>query len=72
MNWFIDLAWWWKIVIFWGYFIIGFAFDLIQQKLFAWSPDESTPILWILWPIALLMILALLPFALLAKIFGKI
>lgn len=72
MNWFIDLAWWWKIAIFWGYFIIGFAFDLIQQKVFDWSSNEPTPVLWFLWPLALLAILALLPFALLSKIFGKI
>lgn len=70
MNWFIDLTWWWKIAIFWGYFIIGFLFDLIQQELL--FNNEPKPVLWVLWPFAAIVSIILLPFILLAKIFGKI
>lgn len=69
MNWF-DLAWWWRIAIIWGYFIIGFLFDLIQQKVF--DDDKPAPVLWVLWPFAAILIIICLPFILLAKIFGKI
>ena len=52
------------------YLFCGVLFDLIRDKIEC-EDDFPKPVLWVLWPLALLLVLVYAPFWLLLKIFDR-
>lgn len=63
----LELSWYWWLLIVWGYFIVGYVILLtVRDK----DDDFYSDMLFVaIWPMAILSVIVLIPFALIRAAF---